>query len=261
MSFELSSAVLVTCCHATARLCATIDGQLRGVLMAGINGRLAAASLLIVVACGGSSTPTAPSNPPGAVLLPGNRPPIIASVTVTPEFGIADLEVFTFDVRASDPDPDGDQLTYAWRFEVGPSGQASGSGPRATARYLGGVSTSWPVSVVVSDRHGATTTGAVSVMVGSINGRWTVTNGAFSGARFFLVQSESGAVTGEYVLSRTGSLGRIEASRPGQITPAAVVTLPLRVGSRVMTFTGTMDTTGRRVAGTINGASCVLTAE
>ena len=57
-------------------------------------------------ACGGGSCPTAPP-----VVVPGpNRPPVISSVTVSPSFGVGDLEVFTYEVRATDSD--GDALTY-----------------------------------------------------------------------------------------------------------------------------------------------------
>jgi hypothetical protein len=211
------------------------------------------APLAAVVSCGGATgSPTAPTNS-GTVVLPGNRPPVIESLIATPEFGIADIEVFTFDAKASDPD--GDRLTYAWRLELGPGGSATGSGPRASARYTGGVSTTWPVTVIVSDSVGNTAQATVNVAVGSVNGRWRITSGEFTDGELELRQDGAGVVRGQYVLPGAGS---VEEFSDGQITLAAAVTLPLRLGSRSMTFSGTMEKTGRQISGIINGNPCVL---
>lgn len=220
--------------------------------------RGAASALLIgLVGCGGNpSTPTTPSNPTPTPAPSSNRPPVIESLIISPEFGIADLEVFTFDVKASDPD--GDQLRYAWRLFIGPSGEATGSGPRLTAQYTGGVSATYSTTVTVTDARGASVEGTVSVTVGSVNGTWKVTSGAFAGATFGLLQSESGAITGSYFLPGAGSVERLEGSQVGQINTAAAVMLPLRNGSRTMTFTGTMDRTGRTIRGAIDGVPCDL---
>src|SRR5829696_3021572 len=73
---------------------------------------IAAASLSTIIACGGGdsspSTPTTPTPTP----TPQNRNPVITSVTVTPTFGIADLQAFNFTAIANDPD--GDAITYSW---------------------------------------------------------------------------------------------------------------------------------------------------
>jgi hypothetical protein len=67
-----------------------------------------------------------------------------------------------------------------------------------------------------------------------------------------LRQDAAGTVRGEYLLLGAGSY---ESFPDGHITSAAVVTLPLRLESHVMPFAGTMDNTGRKIAGTINGGS------
>jgi hypothetical protein len=99
------------------------------------------------------------------------------------------------------------------------------------------VSTTWPVTVIVSDSVGNTAQATVNVAIGSVNGRWRVTSGEFTGGELELRQDGAGVVRGQYVLPGAGS---IEEFSDGQITLAALVTLPLRLGSRSMTFTGTM---------------------
>ena len=86
-------------------------------------------------------------------------------------------------------------------------------------------------------------------MVGSLNGRWLV-DGALAGGEFVLLQTGRGAVTGEYPLPGARAVERLDA---GRINTGAAVSLPLRIGSRSLTFTGTMDMTGRRVAGAVSG--------
>jgi len=208
---------------------------------------------LMGLACGGSpGSPTAPLNP-GTVILPGNRPPVIAGATASPTFGIADIQSFRFEVNATDPD--GDRLSYHWDLGLGVMVDA---GQFANATYEGGQSTEWTVTVRVSDPSGLSATTSIKAMVGSVNGLWQITSGEFTGGQFALLQDSAGKVTGNYVLPGAGSQ---ETITNGQITPAAQVTLPLRLGSRTMTFTGTMDTTGRRINGTIDGAGCVLTSQ
>lgn len=202
------------------------------------------ASLVCLAGCGGgSSSPTSPTNP-GTVLLPGNRPPVISGATALPTFGIADLDAFRFEVNATDPD--GDRLTYQWDMGLG----VTIDGRTATAMYEGGQSTEWVVRVRVTDTTGATASASVSTVVGSVNGLWRIVSGDFAGGELALLQDRNGTVTGNYFLPGAGSLENLSG---GQITSAAAVTLPLRLGSRVMTFTGTMDTTGRRIAGVFTG--------
>ena len=159
-----------------------------------------------------------------------------------------------YEVRATDPD--GDALTYLWDF---------GLGGTATARvwgqpHTGGQSAARTSTIRVTDDKGESVSGTVTVMVGSLNGRWLVTDGPLVGGEFVLLQTGRATVTGEYFLPGAGAVERLDG---GRINTAAAVSLPLRIGSRSLTFTGTMDTTGRRVAGTVSGAGfntapCVL---
>lgn len=200
------------------------------------------------VACGGGSGPSTPTMP-GGVTPPSNRPPVISSVTAVPSVGVADVDRFRFEVTATDPD--GDPLTYLWDLGHG----ATWPDRTTSVLYEGGQSTEWTVRVVVTDPRGATAAGSVSVMVLSVNGMWRIAAGVFVGGELGLLQDAAGVVTGRYLLPGAGSY---EDLRDGRITSAAGVTLPLRLGSRAMTFTGTMDATGRRIVGTLDGRECVL---
>ena len=197
-----------------------------------------------VAACGGKSsgggTPTQPSTPstPPAT----NRAPVINGMNFTPSFGIAQLTTFAFNASASDPD--GDSITYAWDVAGNPSTGTSGTivftnGGNGTAR------------VTVTDSRGATATDTRTFVVGSMTGRWT---GTWSSWVFTSNLTQNGsAITGDY----SDQLG------PGRLDPAVANTIDangnikLRYKQAIFsdfTFTGTMDSTGRRITGVVNGS-------
>lgn len=173
-------------------------------------------SALLCSACGSPAAPT-----PHA-----NRAPLLTSVTASPNFGIQDLQTFGFSAVATDED--GDTLTYTWTI----SGVTL-TGPTATGTFQSGGMGS--AGVVVTDGHGGSASGAVSFIVGSMTGRWTITTaGSLNGTTLDLTQNATGGISG---------------GATGTITVSGAVTLQLPAGI----FTGAMATDGRTVTGTLQG--------
>lgn len=207
----------------------------------------------ILVACGGgsgssssggSSTPTTPTPTPTPA---ANHAPNITSMNFAPSFGIAQLTQFSFNAAASDPD--GDAITYAWDV----AGNAF-SGTNGTITFNGGGNST--ARVTVTDSKGATATDTRTFVVGSPTGTWSGTFGTWVFTSH-LTQSVN-LITGDY----SDQLG------PGRLDPAVANTIDangnvkLRYKQAVFsdfTFTGTMDSTGRRITGVVNGSGYVNT--
>lgn len=198
-----------------------------------------ASTTLLGCGGGGSSTSTAPTQ---TTVAPVNRAPTITAMTMT-GFGMQDLSTFTFTANASDPD--GDSISYVWDI----AGSAA-TGTSGTIRFSSGGNGT--ARVTVSDGKGATATDTRPFIVGSMTGRWT---GVWAGWQMTsnLVQQSGGLVTGDYI----DQLG------VGRLDPAVANTVDingnirLRYKSSVFSdflFTGTMDQTGRRITGVVNGS-------
>jgi hypothetical protein len=87
-------------------------------------------------------------------------------------------------------------------------------------------------------------------------GTWRITGGPLLGLTLQLTQHPSGLVAGTWTLN-DDLAGTTDPFQPGQITPAGQVTMRLKVttGSFVdFNLSGTMDTTGRRVTGNLQGS-------
>ena len=198
---------------------------------------------IAAAACGGSkgsSTPATPTSP--TPTTPTNRAPVINSLNFAPSFGIAQLTQFNFNASASDPD--GDAITYAWDVAGNSFSGTSGSitfsnGGNGTARRT------------VTDARGATATDSRTFVVGTATGRWS---GTWSSWVFTSNLTQSGGlITGDY----SDQLG------PGRLDPAVANTIDangnikLRYKQAIFsdfTFTGMMDSTGRRITGVVNGS-------
>jgi hypothetical protein len=208
---------------------------------------LASALSLFIAACGGGSTPAAPTTPttPSSPTTPANRAPAINSLNFSPAFGIAGLTQFSFNASASDPD--GDAVGYTWDVAgnafTGTSGTITfSSGGNGTAR------------VTVSDSKGATASDSRTFVVGTMSGSWLVTTGPLVGASFTLTQSSTGLVTGSFSLPGIGS-GNTDPAQPGRITSAAALTMRVKIGPFTdFNMSGTLDSTGRVVSGTLQGS-------
>lgn len=198
---------------------------------------------LAVVAAACSSSPNDPRVEPP---INQNVAPVIGSISVTPTFGIADLQTFTFVATASDPN--GDALTYNWNLAGNPRG---GSSVQVIFVSPGGAGRG---TVTVSDPAGLTATAFVDFIVGSAAGNWTVTSGPLVGATFALAQSPTGIVTGTFLLPGIGA-GNTDPAQPGQIVANGTLTMRVKVGAFTdFTMTGTMATTGLAITGTLQGS-------
>src|SRR5262245_30071531 len=203
---------------------------------------------VIIAACGGGgsspSTPTVPTTPTTPT-TPSNRAPVINSMNFAPGFGIAGLTRFSFNASASDPD--GDAISYAWDVAGNPF-----SGTNGEVTFINGFN--GIARVTVTDSKGATATDTRSFVVGSMSGNWLVNSGPLVGATFNLSQSASGLVSGGFSLPGIGS-GNTDPAQPGRIYAGAQLTMRVKIGPFTdFNMTGTMDATGTRVSGSLQGS-------
>lgn len=205
---------------------------------------LIAVIALITAACGGGSSspaPTAPSQttPPP----PANRAPTIVSMSVSPQFGIQSLTLFTFSGNATDPDGDG--LSYSWNL-----GGTTLTGSSVTGTFSsGGTGTA---TLTVSDGKGGTATDSRTFIVGSATGNWTGSGQGLGNFTMTLTQT-AGFITGTYKDS-FGS-GQIDPAQPGTINNAGQIEMRVKQGRFTdWTLRGTMSQTGRQINGQMFGS-------
>jgi hypothetical protein len=207
---------------------------------------VAALGLCAVVSCGGSNNnsaapPTTPTPAPQA-----NRVPVITSATVTPTFGIADLQAFNFVAIANDPD--GDAITFSWNAA---GNTASGATPAPIIFSSPGGNGQG--TVTVTDTRGGSASSTVNFIVGSMSGAWRIDTGPLTGATFQLTQAGA-IVTGSFSLPGIGN-GNTDPAQPGTINVSGAITMRVKIGVFTdFNMIGTMDTSGRRVAGTLQGS-------
>lgn len=197
-------------------------------------------------ACGGSSSSPSPSSPtaPAAPVQP-NRAPVINSMTFSPAFGIAYLTQFSFSAAASDPD--GDTITYAWDVAGSPMAGTTGS-----MTFVNGFSST--AKITVTDAKGATSSDSRDFTVGSMTGNWSVTSGLLIGSTFTLTQTSTGVVTGGFVLPGLGN-GNTDPAQPGRIDSNGNLAMRIKIGWFTdFNMYGTMDQTGRRITGNLQGS-------
>lgn len=213
-------------------------------------------SSVFITGCGSSggasnstpSTPSAPSTP----APPANRAPLITSMNFAPSFGIAQLTPFSFNAAASDPD--GDAVTYSWSVGGNPFTGTNGTITFATGGN--GLAT-----LTVTDSKGATATDTRTFVVGSMTGNWNLVVPNTGTLAMSLTQTTTfiaGAFTvapGGFGNAAAGSTGRTDPAQPGTIDGNGRVLIRLKIGVFLdATITGTMDSSGQRVTGSITGS-------
>ena len=188
-----------------------------------------------------------------------NAAPVPGTIAVSPAgTGMAGHTTFTFTAQGAS-DPDGDSLTFNWDFGDG----ATGSGSSATHVYTR--TGSFTVSLTISDGKSAASAPNASVAVGqNLAGTWSgATEPAFS-CPISTVFAQSGTgLTGSmnFVSPCSGSIQLTSSSLGGLTLPSQVTwrtvayTHTTSDGTvftgTVMSFTGTTDSTGTTMSGTL----------
>lgn len=203
---------------------------------------LALACSLLAVSCGSSSgtpSPTAPNTPQ----TPANSAPVIVSMSVTPQFGIQSLTLFSFNANATDAN--NDPLTYAWNI-----GGATASGSSTTGTFSsGGTGTA---TVTVTDGKGGSVTDSRTFIVGTASGNWTGSGQGLGNFSMNLTQT-AGFVTGTY--QDAFGTGQIDPAQPGSINSAGQIEMRVKQGRFTdWTLRGTLSQTGRQINGQMFGS-------
>lgn len=192
---------------------------------------------------GGGTTPTTPTNT--TPTTPTNHNPTITNMTVT-NFAISELGTFSGSANATDSD--GDALTYNWDI-----GGISATGTSWTKTLVG--NGTYTATLTVIDGKGGTASDTRSFTVGSMSGTWTGVLGpsALGSYQFTLTQS-LGIIQGTYFDSTFGA-GKIDPAEPGTIDAQGNITMRVKQGPFTdWYFNGVMDSTGRKVTGTVRGS-------
>lgn len=207
---------------------------------------------LCLAACGGSnsggsSSPTTPT--PAAPAA--NRAPTISNVSITPSFGIADLQMFTLASTATDPD--GDVLTSTWT--VNDSQQLAGGTVQFRVPSPGG---SFRAILTVSDgRGGSTSSDPVVFIAGSLSGVWTGTMDRFP-ITLNMQQSGTGTATADWSIPGTPVTGNLDPAVFNRVESSGRVVLrcKVRTGGSFSDFTleGQLQQDGRTITGGVFGS-------
>lgn len=170
---------------------------------------------------------------------------------------MSSLTTHAFSATASDPD--GDAITYNWDFGNGTT--STNSAPTVT--FNNASTTTYRVTLTVSDSKGATVKSAlasssVSVVSTTMAGTWAGTMPGIGPMTASMTQYLGGLVTGTWEIPTRGDKGEIgPTGEPGKIQANGQFELrfKVRVGSFVdFYFRGTMDPTGQRLTGTLQGS-------
>ncbi len=156
-------------------------------------------------------------------------------------------QLTTFSYSASATDPDGDVVSYSWNV----SGAAF-TGSSGTLFFISGGNGT--ATLTVTDSRGLSATDSRTFAVGSVTGRWT---GTFDIWNFVSNLTQNSTVlTGDY--SDQAGVGRLDTAVANTVDANGNVRLRYEQGAvSDFTFTGTMDTTGRRITGVVNGSGYV----
>ena len=206
--------------------------------------RLAIAAVVVTAAaCGGGGTNTNNTTGPSVT---NHNPAVTASVS--PTFGIDSLTIFTF--TASATDADGDPMTYSWRIGNGTYGSQN-----VQLSFVGGGSGTGQVTV--SDGKGGSGTGTTQTFtVGSMTGKWRLRATDYANWIWdFTLRQTSGLITGTFIDNEYGP-GRLDPAEPSTISGNGTVVMRTKLDPYGDVYVrGKMDTTGRRITGTLEGRS------
>lgn len=218
------------------------------------------AALLIAIigftACGGDSggssgSPSSPSTPTTPT-PPANRAPVISSANVNPPWGVSTLTTHSFTGSATDPD--GDSISYKWDFGNGTSSSSSSS----SVTFTNANTATYQATLTATDSKGSSTSTTVSVVSTTMAGLWT---GTMIGLPIStdMTQYLGGVVGGTFAIPAAGISGEIGPSgAPGKIQANGQFELRFKARSggafQDFYYRGTMDPTGRRLSGTLQGS-------
>lgn len=221
--------------------------------------RCAMVAVLFAAACGGGgdggerTTPTTPTPP----ATPANRAPVIDAMAITPQYGIAQLTLFTMTSSASDAD--GDSLGYTW--DLGDGTQVSGTGATRTYQAPGDRT----VRLTVTDGKGGSVSATRQLVVGGMTGRWTGTldvtscTGRVKPMSATLTQNLT-RVTGSFTfpegICRYGSGTAVtDPAEPGSFDIHGSLRVRIKIPPYIDAYLrGTLDSSGRRVTGGLYGS-------
>jgi hypothetical protein len=214
--------------------------------------------------CKDSSTPSSPSTTAttATATAPVNGAPVINSVNVTPDWGIAALQQHAFISDTSDPDDD--TLTYRWEDSTGALLSVAANFVH-TFNNLAGTETK-EITLTVQDADGLSTSSSVTVTSISLTGTWAghvgMPGAGSNPLMFFLTQVAGGLVTGTWDDSNhDGTLG--PPGEPGTVSKEGEVRIrgkwndssPDFYFERDDSTTGSMiNSTGTTLTGEINGS-------
>ena len=110
-------------------------------------------AVIPLVACGGGEAPPTPQPPAPSPTPTGNQPPVIKSITITPDTTTVAYGV-SLTLVCNAEDPDGDPITFTWSADAG-----TVDATRQTLTWKApSFDTEAVISVVVDDGKGGKTT-------------------------------------------------------------------------------------------------------
>ena len=212
--------------------------------------------LLLVVsasACGSKVSPAARPPPLTAASPAANGNPVIANATIAPNFGIDSLTLFSFAATASIPD--GDPMTYTWRFA---NGTVFHDGQAVSTQLVGTTCDGSSNLTVTDSRGGVATTSTNRFVLASMTNDWILRSPSFPGAYFLsafsLNQDRFGAITG----SVSGG-GRPIGGAPSRIENSGRVEIRFKLGNDVdVTVVGQMQQSGDEIVGTFTQSNATF---
>ena len=210
---------------------------------------------LFLGACKSSQSSTSPTP------VVANRSPVIASITVTPLFGVGPMT--PLEIVAAASDLDGDSLTYSWTITNGTLTVGTYTGATLHPSFMNPLVAAVAHVTVTDGKGGTATKDSERFVVGSLNGGggWEAQSlVAFPQTSLFylrLFQDANGNLSGQVINSHEVTTGTIDAG--GTINAAGRVSnLRLRLAGNVdITINGQLQPDGQHIVGTFSGPGVI----